>query len=103
MAWPKRGTRKIRIEGEDFLWHYDACPCCSRDVITVGREGAPFVLFIDPYPNDFPLRPGSVASAIKWARAQGWSPESGPTRPLALDENTGAFVWLRPEQRHLVG
>lgn len=102
MAWPKRGTRKIVVDGEDFSWHYDACcPFCSSDVFTAGKQRAPYVLFIDPYPWGFEQRPGSIAAAIRWARKSGWSAENGPTRPMAFDDATQDFVWLRLDQRHL--
>ena len=102
MAWPSRGTRKIVVDGEAFLWHYDAhCLACSNDVITAGRAALPFVLFIDPFPWDFEFRPKNVAWAIRWARSQGWSPEAGPTRALAFNEQTRELQWLPEGQRHL--
>jgi hypothetical protein len=102
MAWPRRGTRKIVIDAEDFLWHYDACcPWCSNDVFTAGKAGVPYVLFIDPFPWGAEFRPRFIAAAIRWARQGGWSAESGPTRALALNDATQQFQWLEPGQRHL--
>ena len=102
MAWPKRGTRKIVVEGSTFLWHYDACcPWCSSDVFTAGRPGAPHVLFVDPFPWGFEFRPANVAAAIRWALQNGWSPEKGPTQALALNDETEQFQWLAKGQRHL--
>ncbi len=102
MAWPKRGTRKIVVDGESFVWHYDGCcPFCSDDVVTAGKEGAPHVLFVDPFPWEFEFRPRNVAVAIRWARAAGWTAESGPTRALAFNDDTEKFEWLEPGQRHL--
>jgi len=102
VAWPKRGTRKIVVDGEDFVWHYDAhCMACSDDVFTAGKPGAPYVLFLDPFPWGFEFRPRNVAEAIRWARAAGWSAEKGPTRALALNEATSSFEWLPDGQRHL--
>lgn len=102
MAWPKRGTRRIVVDGEEFVWHYDACcPWCSDDVFTAGKEGAPHVLFVDPFPWGFEFRPRNVAAAIRWARASGWTAEKGPTQALALNDKTERFEWLGPGQRHL--
>ncbi len=102
MAWPKRGTRKIVVDQEEFVWHYDAhCPYCSDDVFTAGKEGAPFVLFIDPLAWAFEIRPRSVAAAIRWARKGGWSAEEGPTQAIALNHKTDEFQWLAPGQRHI--
>jgi hypothetical protein len=103
MAWPKGGTRKITVDGQEFLWHYDACCVfCSDDVLTAGKEGTPYVLFIDPFPVSMDMGPRGVASAIRWARQQGWTPDRGPTRAMTLDDDTQAFRWLGDGQRHAV-
>jgi hypothetical protein len=100
MAWPKRKTRRIVVDGEELLWHgVERCACCMQ-VLTVGKPGAPYVLFIDPFVWSMEIRPGSVANAVRWARAAGWSPEHGPTRAMALDEVTQGFRWLADGQRH---
>lgn len=102
MAWPKKGTRKISVDGVVYLWHYAAhCPLCSDDVFTVGLAGRPYVLFIDPFPWHFRLTPAAVAAAIRWATDHGWTPDKGPTRAMARDGSTGRFVWLPAGQRHL--
>jgi hypothetical protein len=102
MAWPKRGTRTIVVDGEPFAWHYDAhCVLCSDDVVTAGKQGSPHYLFIDPYPWGMEIRPRGVADAIRWARSEGWTAEHGPTRAVALDDSTQAFRWLAEGQRHL--
>ena len=102
MTWPQRGTRKIVVDSEEHLWHYDACcTLCSKDVITAGKPNARYFLFIDPLTWGFEFRPRSVAEAIRWARKSGWSAESGPTRAMALNDATHEFEWLEPGQRHL--
>ena len=102
MAWPKKGTRTLVIEGESFLWHYSGhCPFCSADVFTVGRGGQPFVLFIDPTPWGFELKPSSVVAAIRWGLNNGWSPEKGPTRGMAHNDSTSKFEWLPEGERHI--
>ncbi len=102
MAWPKKGTRKITVNGIEYLWHFSAgCPCCSDAVFTVGIEGKAYVLFIDPFPHNFEIKPSSIADALGWAVKNGWTPENGPTRGMALDDKTGSFVWLADGQRHL--
>lgn len=102
MAWPKKGTRKIVVCGETYNWHYNAhCLWCSEDVFTVGKEGQPYVLFIDPFPFGEEIRPANVARSVQWAVSEGWSPENGPTRTMALDDEHNEFVWLKENQRHL--
>jgi hypothetical protein len=58
------------------------------------------VLFIDPFVWSMAIGPQSIAAAIRWARSEGWTPERGPTRGLALDEATQRFRWLAENQRH---
>ncbi|WP_223788198.1 hypothetical protein [Marinicella meishanensis] len=101
MAWPKKGTRKIVVDNEAFLWHYDAhCPWCSDDVFTAGKAGKPFVLFIDPFPWVAEMGPKYVAKAIRWARANGWSSSGGPTRALSINSADEQFFWLEDGERH---
>lgn len=101
MAWPKRGTRKLHIDGENFLWHYDACCIwCSDDVFTIGQSEARYVLYLDPL-SYLEHKPSSIVTAIRWALSNGWSPENGPNRGMALNNDTGEFVWLPDEARHL--
>jgi len=102
MAWPKRGTRRIVVDGEEFAWHYDVhCVFCSDDVMTAGKQGAPYFLFIDPYSWSVEVRPRSVAAAIRWARATGWTAERGPTKAMAFDDKSQDFRWLAENQRHI--
>lgn len=101
MAWPKKGTRKIVIDGDEFLWHYDACcPWCSDDVFTAGKSGYPYVLFIDPFPYAAEIGPGYVARAIKWAISKGWSPLNGFTKSMSIDSDMEVFFWLKDGERH---
>lgn len=73
MAWPKKGTRKIVVDHDEFLWHYDACcPRCNDDVFTAWKAGDPYVLFIDPFPWAAEIGPKHVAEAI---RSQNWIPK----------------------------
>lgn len=102
MTWPQKGTRKITVGGVAYLWHYSGhCPLCTGAVITVGMDGAPYVLHIDPFPWNFELKPSSIVEAIAWASGEGWSPQKGPTRAMALDDETNEFKWLPQGRRHL--
>ena len=102
MAWPKKGTRKITVDGIKYLWHYSGCcPWCSDDVFTAGIAGRPYVLYIDPFLWNFELKPSNIANAIRWATKNGWTPDKGPTRAMSLDDNNKEFLWLPDGQRHL--
>jgi len=101
MAWPKRNTRKFTVDGCVYLWH------TSREVpfpwlFTIGQAGQPYVLYIDPIPHDFELKPKSVEVAIRWAVTQGWSPQAGPTRAVSFDGESQSFRWLPRGVRNAV-
>ena len=92
MAWPKRHTRTLRLDGCDYLWHLSGNQLdCSGTVLTVGKATCRHYLHVDPYPWDFEIRPATVAEAVRWALSQGWSAEDGPTRRMALGE--AGFAW----------
>lgn len=102
MAWPSKGTRKITIDGVEYLWHYSGhCPSCSNDVFTIGLAGKPYVLYIDPFPWSFEIKPSSMAKAVRWAVYKGWTPEKGPTRAMSFDDDKKDYVWLPDGKRHL--
>lgn len=91
MGWPRKGTREIVVDGDAYQWHIPSGRLGWADVsLTVGRDGAPHVLHLDPYSWDGVPRPSIVAAAIRWAVGEGWSPEQGPTRRA---------TWLEAEQR----
>lgn len=95
MAWPKKGTRTISVDGKKFLWHLSGNRLDSKEtVITVGHEGQKYVLFIDPYPWDFDIKPSNIVEAVRWALGKGWTPESGPDTHMAYSRDEKGFVWL---------
>jgi hypothetical protein len=102
MAWPKKNTRPLIVDGTRFLWHHSGRALYTADgIITVGIEGDRFFLHIDPFPHDFEIRPATVADCIRWALARGWSTCDGPTRGMAFDAKTGSNVWLPDGVRYL--
>ena len=102
MAWPKRNTRPLVVDGTRFLWHHSSQALYASDgVITVGIEGDGYFLHIDPFPHDFEIRPATVANCVRWALAQGWSTRDGPTRGMAFDSKIGSNVWLPDGVRYL--
>ncbi len=101
MAWPKRGTRKIVVNGIEYLWHYDAhCIYCSDDVFTVGQAGKPSVLYIDSYVFGEEVRPKNIALSIKWAVEQGWSPDDSVSRNMSKKLDGNGFYWLPNGVKH---
>jgi len=101
MAWPKKGTRKLVVDGVSFRWHYAPhCLLCGTDFITVGVESKGYYLYVDPYRWGFEFRPQDVTDAIRWAMSHGWSPSLGPTRTLAWDDRRQQHEWLADGARH---
>ncbi len=96
MAWPKKGTRRIVVNREVWLWHYSGR---RNDVVTVGRKGCPHYLFLDTFAWNFEHTPSHVAASIRWALAQKWSPLHGPDRGIFANDE--GFQWLPEGQRHL--
>lgn len=95
MAWPRKGTRSIVVDGETFAWHIPSGRVgWADDRVTVGRAGSPHVLHLDPLSWDGVPRPSMIAAAIRWATSKGWSPEQGPTRNAAFAKRHDRFVFL---------
>ena len=102
MAWPRKNTRTIQIDGESFLWHISGNQLDSKEtVITVGKDGFKFLLFIDPYPWDFEITPSSISKAVRWALDQGWTPKTGPNKNMSYSKNRNTYVWLPKGIRYL--
>lgn len=96
MAWPKRKTRKIVIDEEEWLWHFSGhCNQCSEAVVRVGKANGRYFLALDTSTSDFSFAPSHIASSIRWAVAQGWTAEKGPNRSLTA--LASAFKWLPME------
>lgn len=101
MAWPRKGTHKITIDETMFLWHFRGhCLSCCEDPITIGVEGGRYVLFLDTCTWNFEMTPAFIARAIRWAILEGWTPQNGPTRTLAMNPDN-QFQWLPEGVAHL--
>ena len=102
MAWPKKNTRKITVNGIEFLWHLSKNSIDSKEtLITAGSQHDRFFLFIDPYPWEFEIKPAHISAAVEWASKQGWNPETGPSKYLAFSAKAQKFVWLPDGIKHL--
>ena len=102
MTWPKKNTRTITADGQQFLWHLSGNRLDGKEtVITVGKNGQKYLLFIDPYPWDFDITPSNISKAVSWALGQGWAPASGPTKNMAYSKRRKTFVWLPKGIRYI--
>ncbi|GJM25526.1 MAG: hypothetical protein DHS20C16_19410 [Phycisphaerae bacterium] len=100
MAWPKKHTRRIRINNREWLWHISGGGTWAETPITVGIEEGRYVFHIDPYAHDLDITPSMIRHAIEWALAEGWSPEEGPIRSMAYSDETHSFYWLPSGARY---
>jgi hypothetical protein len=95
MTWAKRGTRRIQIRGNTYLWKLRN-PELST-VATVGTHDGRYVLFVDIIDADGDLGAFTpvVRKAVEWALDRGWSPDGGPSyqsKVIVPDRNTFVLV-----------
>ncbi|MBT2366015.1 hypothetical protein J7E88_12025 [Streptomyces sp. ISL-10] len=104
MALPKKGSRRITVDGNTYRWRLRGRPTYDqglvRSPLTYAVEhadspGTTLVITTDqPHPSNWlgsmatPLPPSHVADSIRTARAGGWLPES-PGSPFRLDRSEG--------------
>lgn len=86
MAFGKRGTRSIVVDGRQLRWTVHrrgrrGCPHCDVMHIIVGadnRKGS--FLLLSPWElldSGIPIKPSGIAAWVRLALADGWSPGSG--------------------------
>lgn len=100
MAWPKKGTRKLVIDGTTWLWrHRPYDQSTGLAPATIGRAECCYYLYLDASSRYFENTPRHAAMAIRWALENGWCAEVGPSRVIsgtswALED--GSYVELGP-------
>lgn len=92
MSIPKKGTRKIIVDGEPFLWLIRRQPTYTQEcfhggnlhvaVDRVAKPGSVLVIITDrPHPQGLtltcqvPVKPSDVAQWIRQAVQLGWQPQ----------------------------
>src|SRR6266404_264165 len=85
MAFPKKDTRHLSIDGTRYLWHLNSDWVRRTRWIVVQRDDCVGgqLLMIDPYHHDLLPSRGTVSRAVRFALGQGWHPER-KARPLYL-------------------
>lgn len=101
MAWPKKHTRRIKVDDDVFLWHISGNYLEGEErSITIGKGNERFFLLLDPYVWDTLIEPSTIREVIEWATKEGWTPEKGPTKSIAYSPETKSYVWLPEGVRH---
>lgn len=92
----KRAKRKITVFNKEYLWVLDGNTIDSHPPqhIKVHAMGATkSILYLDPYNWHFEVRPQTIERAIKFAIANGWSPEeAGTSLMLSMNREGGFYV-----------
>ena len=93
MAWPKKNTRRVVIDGEVYQWHWDPNKALYSWIV-IGKQSADGqLLFLDPY--WLSTTPGQICQAISFALASGWEPHQ-KKKPLRLGSHlldTETWMW----------
>src|SRR5262249_23736621 len=97
MAFPRRGSRRITVDGTIYLWlpqvyHSLSYAIAAQTSLLVQQEDNPAsVLMVElPFGWRDLVRPGYVAAFIRLARSLGWRPDQpGPRFFLAPEETAG--------------
>ena len=94
MSFPRRNTRRIIVDGVEYLWHLNPDFDLRDAWIIIGQKGqTEQLVFLDPYHHDFLIGPHAVSEAIRFVRANGWQP-GVPGKEMRLGSDGDAFTIL---------
>ncbi len=88
MAFPKKYTRKLVVNNEQYLWHLNGNWEVSNSWIVISKKDCESnqLLFLDPYHHDILPTKSTVTSAIIFGIENGWKPhEKGKNIKLAFN------------------
>ena len=104
MALVRKGSRRIVVDGTAYRWRLRGRPTflqglarspCTFAVERADTPGATLVVTTDqPHPSNWmgcdaePVRPSSVAAAVRLALGEGWTP-TAPGSAFHLDQSAG--------------
>ena len=98
MTFAKKGTRKISVRGEPYLWHLNPkFETQSHWIVIQHRQHNRQLLCLNTYSQDLAIRPESVARAIEFALSNGWEAKA-KAAPMYLDYKRGQFRIRRREK-----
>ncbi|OUS24807.1 hypothetical protein A9Q99_23740 [Gammaproteobacteria bacterium 45_16_T64] len=87
MAIPKRGTRKISVDGRAYRWFARAdIDCCNKSFLIVSIDDDRYrVTGGFYYEYDFVISPSIIEQAIRQAKEGGWEPGKSDLKILNVD------------------
>ncbi|MEO0473626.1 MAG: hypothetical protein AAF206_28705 [Bacteroidota bacterium] len=88
----KTTKRNISVDGRTYTWTLKGNRIDGDEQMIRVHEGrnTKSILYIDPYPWDFEIRPQAIVGAIRFALKQGWKPQEA-NHGLAISMEEGAF------------
>lgn len=87
MTIPKKGTRKIIIDGKTYRWFAQADDDCSEKffIIESVDDKQYRITGSFPYEINFVISPCIVRQAVKQAEAKGWKPGTSDVKKIVVD------------------
>lgn len=97
----KNPKRKIVVNGIEYLWTMRGnCPYNEEACIRVHQgRNTKSILYIDPHPWAFEIRPKSIASAILFALDNGWEPHAANAERAVSMDKSEVFYLLKEGEK----
>ena len=103
MAFPRKNTRRLSVDGIPYVWHLNKDWDIRTRWIVVRRQvhGSGQLLMVNPYHHDLLPTRETVSKAIRFALGHGWRPEQkvAPLR-LTFAGREDGFQVAVPEPNH---
>jgi hypothetical protein len=102
MAFPRKDTRRISVDGIPYVWHLDRDWDVHTRWIVIRRQvyGVGQLLMVNPYHHDLLPTRGTVGGANRFALKSGWRPErkAAPLRLTFAGRERGFQLALEPNE-----
>ena len=92
MAFAKKYTRRITVEGETYLWYFrdNSLESQPRRIVVQQSATPGQMLIVDPFSGPYVLgleiRPKAIREIILFGLSHGWKPKA-KSKPLFLGHN----------------
>ena len=87
--------RKITVDAKEYIWTLQGnrIDGAAQSIKVHDGPHTKSLLYIDPYPWEFEVRPKVIAEAIRFALKHGWKPQETDGE-LAISMEAGTFLVL---------